>query len=185
MRDAAIAPAAHRQEAEIEPEDQGQKRRHDEVGDGDPGHGGRHHRVVDDAVLPQGRERSGREAEQGRQQDRRRAELERNRETLPDQLVDGEILVLEGRPEIGVQKAPQIAAVLHDQRLVEMIGLSKLGLDLGGNRALPVEGAARRQPDHEERNGDNDEQGRDCPGDSSQGIAQHGQYRNMLKDPAR
>ena len=45
-RQRAAAPAADRQPAELDAEDQGQQRRHDEVRDGDADHGQRHHRVV-------------------------------------------------------------------------------------------------------------------------------------------
>ncbi len=68
-----------------------------------------------------------------------RPEPDRHRQPVGDQLGDGEILGLVGRPEIAVRQLAEIDEILLVDGLIEVIGRLDIVLDLGGQAALAVE----------------------------------------------
>src|SRR5262249_41998721 len=96
-----------------------------------------------------------------------------DREAAPDQLVDREVLVLEGRTEIALQDVAEVAQVLLSERFVEVVDALEARLDLGGNRLLGAEWPAPRQPDEEEGDGDDEEDRRHRAEQPLHRIAQH------------
>src|SRR5690606_2012119 len=68
--------------------------------------------------------------------------------------------------------------VLLPKRLVEIVGAFEVFHDQRIERAFEVERAARRQPDHEEGDGDDDEQRRYRPGKTPEHIGEHGLLRS-------
>jgi hypothetical protein len=67
--------------------------------------------------------------------------------------------------------AREIAAVLHEQRLVEAVGRVEIGADRRRQRLFLVEGPPGREPDDEERQRDQHEQCRNESDDAPQRVA--------------
>ena len=135
--------------SEHDSEDQRQERRHDEIGNRDSGHGGRHHRIVDPAVLPKSGDGAGQDAQAERGDEGGGPDQDAGPETACDQLGDVEVSDLERRPEIELQDVLQIEEELDGERL-----------DLRRQRTFAIERAARRNPHHEKRQCDDDQQRR-------------------------
>ena len=158
----AAAPAAGRQPAEIDAEDQGQQRRHDEARDGDPDHR--------QAPSPHSPTQLFWRSAATMPASEARAAIASSTASPPtlklagapstSSSADGEVLGPVGRAEVAAQQAAEIAQVLLQQRLVEMVGLLDVAPDLRRQRPLLVERPARRQPHHEEAERDDDQQRR-------------------------
>jgi hypothetical protein len=81
----------------------------------------------------------------------------RDGQTVGKELSNAEVAHDEGGAEVALHDGHEIAQVLLKERAVEAVDLLQVLHDLGLERALQVEGAARREPDQEERNRDDDE----------------------------
>ena len=169
----AVAPAADRQQLPGQAEDELDHRRDDEGRDGDAGRRHGNHRVVAELVLVERGDDAEHAAEQQRQDQRRGAELDRNRQALGEQFGDGEIGQVVARPEIAVQKIVEIVDILQPERIVEAELGFDVGLDLGAQPPLLVEWAARRHADQEKRQRDDDEQRRDGGQKPPEDVSQH------------
>jgi hypothetical protein len=169
----AAAPAAHRQPAQIDPEQQGQQRRHDEVGNRDAGHGGGHDRVVEAAVLLERGESAEPGADDHRQEHRRKAELQGHRQAGGDQLAHREVLDLDRGPEVALQDAEEVVGELPVERLVQVVLGQNVGFDLRRQGPVLVEGAAGRRAHHEEGDANDHQEGRDRSQNASDRIGQH------------
>ena len=80
-----------------------------------------------------------------------RAERQRHGEARRDELRDGVVAVLERRPEVEVQQAPNVPPELLVERLVQVIRRAQVRFDLGQQLPLAIERPAGRRADQEER----------------------------------
>ncbi|MNS45430.1 hypothetical protein D3C72_778970 [compost metagenome] len=157
----APLPASRREPAQIDTEEEHQQGCQHEARDHHPCHGRRHQQIVDEGVLFQGRNGAERNPQRDRQQEGDRANLGGDRQRLTHQIIDGEVLVLEGGPQIALDQVAQIGEVLHADGLVQAI----FGLDVGKHfrrqGAFAGKGVTRCETHHEEGDGDQDQQSRD------------------------
>jgi hypothetical protein len=106
--------------------------------------GDAHHRMIGAPVLPEGGEHPERAADQQRQRQRRGAEPHRDRQSLGEQLGDGEIAEIEGGAEIAAQQGGEIGQVLLMERPVELVDAAQIRHHRRFQRLLEIERPARR-----------------------------------------
>ncbi|MNH01952.1 hypothetical protein D3C79_611780 [compost metagenome] len=154
-------PAPGGEPAKVDAEEEHQQGRQHEARDHHPGHGRRHQQIVDDGVLFERRYGAEDGPQHHRQHEGRRANLGRDRQRLADQIVDAEVLVLEGGTQIALQQVAQIGEVLHAYGLVQAVFGLDVGQDFRRQGAFAGKGVTRSETHHEEGDGDQDQQGRD------------------------
>ena len=76
---------------------------------------------------------------------------------------------------VAVCQVAEVAPEMLVERVIEMVCRAEIGLDFGRQAALAVEGSTRRHPDHEKRNRNHYEQGRDRAQQSLESVIQHEQ----------
>ena len=168
-----VVPAADRQPGQRQAEDDLQHGRDHEGGHRDAEGRDADDRVVDGVVLPEGGDDAERAADDQRQRERGEAEPHRDRQAAGEELGDGEVAEVEGRPEIAPQQRREIEPVLLVERLVELVDLAQVLHHLGLERPFEIERAAGREPDQEERDRDDDEQRRDRRDQTLEDIRSH------------
>ncbi len=168
------APAADRQPGERQAEEDLQHRRDDEVRDREPDRAEADDGVVDGAVLPEGGDGAERAADRDGERQRQRAERHRDRQPAREQLGDGEVAEIEGRPEIPAHERCEVEPVLLGKRQVEAVDAAQVLHDLRLERLLEVEGTAGRDADEEERDRDDEEQRRDRGEETAEDEEEHG-----------
>ena len=168
------APAADRQPGERQAEEDLQHRRDDEVRDREPDRAEADDGVVDGAVLPEGGDGAERAADRDGERQRQRAERHRDRQPAREQLGDGEVAEIEGRPEIPAHERREVEPVLLGKRQVEAVDAAQVLHDLRLERLLEVEGTAGRDADEEEGDRDDQEQRRDRGEETAEDEEEHG-----------
>ena len=90
-------------------------------------------------------------ADDQRDDQRRCAELDGDRQADAEQFGHGEVRQIVARPEIAVEQIAEIEQILLPQRLIEVEDAVEIGLDDGIQAAFLVEGSAGRHADQEKR----------------------------------
>jgi hypothetical protein len=139
--------------------------------DAERGDGGNPERCA--AAAPHGARNPARDADEHRQHDRGQPERGAQGQPLADELAHGEIPLAQRHPEIPAREPGQIMQVLQRQRPVQAVDALEIGSHRGAEGLLLVERAARRQADDGEGNADDDEQGEEDSGETSERVAQH------------
>ncbi len=149
----------------------------------------RDHRVVAELVLVERGDDAEHAADEQRQDQRRGAELHRDRQAGGEQLGDGEVGQIVARAEIAVQQVVEIVEILDARADRSRPNCaSRLALDLRTQAALLVERAAGSHADQEEGQRDDDEQRRYGGQEPPEHVDQHGRVPRRKRSgppPAR
>jgi hypothetical protein len=117
--------------------------------------------VILPAPAPRRGEKTERNSHAQGEAKRRRAQRQRDRQALRDDVADRMVAVLERRPEIAVQDAAEVAEVLLPERLVEVVLGAQVALDFRRRRlAVAVKRPARHGPHQGEGQEADDQQQR-------------------------
>ena len=118
--------------------------------------------IIRPAPPARGREKSQRNPRAQREAKRGRAQRQRNRQALRDDVADGMIAVFEGRPEIAVENAAEIAEVLLPERFVQVVFGAQVALDFRRSRfAFAIKRPARHRAHQGKGQEADDQQQRD------------------------
>ncbi len=146
----AIAPAADREPFEGQRKEELEERCDDECRDRAAGGRRGDDRIIGALVLVESRDDAERAAEDERENQRARADLDRHRQADPKELAHRKVRKVVARTEVAVQEALQIEDILFPERLVQMIDALEIGLDDRIQAFLLIERAARRHA-HQEK----------------------------------
>ncbi len=185
MGQVSTLPIPGRQHVPSVGEKENEKRRRDERRDGNPGHGNAHGKDVGGCVLAQRRKSAERDPGGDSEEKRAKTDTNGNGRADRNQLRNGEILVLEARPEVAVEDMSQVGAELNDKGPIEIVGPVHVRFDFRRKLTLAVERTARREPHQEKTHGDNDEECRDRDEETANQEDEHGSVANALPTPNR
>ena len=159
--------------AEADREDQHQERCHDDRRQRQSQCGGCYQHPVSRPVARHGRERAAGDADDHRECERQAADGDADWQASRDQLVDGEVLVPERRPQVAASEHADVSRVLMEDRLVQVIGGAQVRLNFWRQAALAIERPARGCPGQEEGHRDDGEQGDEGERQPAKNVASH------------
>ena len=112
---------------QVQAEDQRQRRTRHEGRQRDRERRQCRERVVGATAARERRGDAGRNADEHRQQDRGETQRGAQRQSLADELADGEIPLAQRGPEVAVRQRAEVAPVLHGERPVEPVDAVEIG----------------------------------------------------------
>ena len=168
-------PAEGRNPAEADAEHDDKDRGHDIGRHGDAERREHADQPVDHRVPGQGGKRAERQAEHEGKQHGRRAQLQRDRQEVHDDVIDRLGAVAIGGAKIALQRAPEILDILRRKRLIEMELRVERRLDRRLDRPVRayIPGRARGHMGDEEDERIDEQQGRNAGKRTPDDITQH------------
>ena len=160
-----------------QPTNQNQNRPENEGGKTNPGHGEGHRHVIEPGVGPQGGGDAGRHAENQRHQHGVSPQFERDWKGPANQLVHRTPLQAERGAEIAPRQIAEVVEVLPEKRLIEPVVRIEVFQHFRRGVAFFAERPPRRQPDHEKRDGRDQQEHRDDLQQTSGDQNKHAAHR--------